>query len=144
MADMKVYDSSEISLVLGLISISEGLAEDAFVTIAFAENAFVTKVGADGTVTRSKTRNKSATITITLDQASAHNAELSAVYNLDVNAPNGAGVMPILIKDRQGTSLYIGAKAWISKHPDVTFGKNSTDRVWEISVASLEAITGGN
>jgi hypothetical protein len=144
MGDLKIYDGSEVSLVFAAIPIVSGYAEDEFCTIEFMEEAFKLVVGADGEVTRSKTNNRTAKIQFKLMQTSSANIALSALLNADIYTAGGASVAPVLVKDRQGTSLYSGAKAWLVKHPDASFSKTAKERVWEIQVADLAAITGGN
>lgn len=139
-----VYDCNEVSSVVCGIPIEGGYGEDTFIEIEYLSPAFVTKVGADGGVTRSKTNDNRAKVTLTLMQGSVENALLSAMHIIDKRASNGAGVGPCMIKDNQGTSLYAGEKSWIVSHPKVTFGKSGEMRVWEIEVANLEAFTGGN
>lgn len=140
----KVYDSKEVTIVFAGIPIDGGYGEDEFCSIEQNEEDFVIVVGTDGEVTRSKTNNQSAKVMITLMQSATVNAALSALNNLDKAAGNGAGVGPILIKDRQGTSLYTGAKAWIAKPPDAKFAKKAGPRVWELHVAALKRLDGGN
>lgn len=139
-----VYDSNAISATVCGIPIEGGFGEDTFIEIEYMSPAFETKVGADGSVTRSKTNDNRAKITVTLLQSSTENALLSAIHNIDKNAGNGAGVGPTMIKDNQGTSLYAGEKSWVSSHPKVAFAKGAEARAWEIEVASLESFTGGN
>lgn len=144
MSDFHVYDPNEVSILVCGIPIEGGFADGSFVEIAYTSDAFVTVVGADGDVTRSKTNDKRATITITLMQSSNSNQLLSALANLDQRAGNGAGVGPLLIKDNQGLSLYSGEHSWIAKQPDAVFDKTAGPRAWKIECAALEALTGGN
>ena len=140
----KVYDADQISMVVIGIPIVGGYADDEFCTIEQNEADFVTKVGTDGEVTRSKTNNRSATVKIKLMQSSDSNAALSTISNLDRSVPNGGGVGPLLIRDRQGTTLYTAAKCWIEKAPDATFARAAGPREWTIGVANLVRFDGGN
>ncbi len=139
-----IYDSNGMSSTVCGIPVEGGFGEDTFIEIEYLSPAFVTKVGADGSVTRSATNDNRAKITLTLMQSSIENALLSALHNIDKNAGNGAGVGPLLIKDNQGTSLYAGEKSWITGHPKVVFSKSGEARAWEIECANLESFTGGN
>lgn len=141
---LKIYDSKEVSIIFAGIPVDGGYAEGEFCRIEQTEEDFLTVIGTDGEVSRSKSNNKSAKVTLSLMQTAAVNAALSALNNLDKRAGNGAGVGPLLIKDRQGTSLYTASKAWISKPPDVSFDKTATARAWEITCADLERLDGGN
>lgn len=139
-----VYDPNEVTIVVCGIPIEGGFADGTFVEIAQDSDDFADVAGTDGDVSRSKTNDKRATITITLMSTALGNALLSALNAIDRRAGNGAGVGPCLIKDNQGTSLYAGEKSWIAKPPDVTFDKTATPRAWKIRVASLERLDGGN
>jgi Protein of unknown function (DUF3277) len=144
MGDLKIYDASEVSLIFAGIPISSGYAEGEFCKVERKEEGFSSVVGTDGEVTRSKTNNRMAKVTIRLMQSSSANAALTAIHNADLYTSNGAGVAPILIKDRQGTSLHSGAKAWIVKSPDASYDKTAKEREWEFEVADMFIFSGGN
>lgn len=140
----KVYDASEVSVSIAGIPIDSGYDDGEFLRIEQESDDFVDKAGTDGEVTRSKTNDRRATITILLMQSSLGNALLSALNNIDRLAGNGAGVGPFLCRDRQGTALYAAAESWISKPPNVSFDREPTAREWTIRVAVLERFDGGN
>ncbi len=138
------YDADQISIVFFGILIESGLADGEFCRIENQEDSFTTYVGTDGAVTRSKTKNNTATITlITSNSAGANNA-LSALWNVDIEGKNGSGVGPILIKDRSGTSLYTAEKCWITKPPSASFDRGATTREWVLMAANLKRLDGGN
>lgn len=139
----KNYDPKEITVTLAGILIG-GYADGAFVRIEQESDDFSDVVGTDGEVSRSKTSDRRATVTFALMQTSSSNALLSALNNLDKASPNGAGVGALIIRDRQGTSLYRAAHAWVQKPPDVAFDREPTSREWTIRCASLERLDGGN
>jgi hypothetical protein len=72
------------------------------------------------------------------------NKYLSALFTLDVNAPNGAGVGAFFAEDRNGLTKYIGAECWITKSPKRTFGQKPVVNEWKIRVAKLIPFEGGN
>ena len=140
----KIYDSNEVSIVFAMIPIDGGFGEDEFCKISPAAESFVETVGVDGSVTRSKTNNRMAEVTITLMQTSDANDALSVLVNLDESLPGGAGVGPIMIRDKSGRALHVGAKAWIKKKPDRVFKKGAEGRQWTIQVANLVSFDGGS
>jgi hypothetical protein len=71
---------------------------------------------------------------------SPSNKLLSAMYNADIKSPNGIGVGPLLIRNTQGATVFMGTQAWIQKMPKTTLGKNMGDKEWIIRVAKLEAV----
>lgn len=140
----KVYDANEVTVNVAGLPIESGYDDGEFCRIEQESDDFTDKVGTDGEVTRSKTNDRRATIAIILMQSSDGNALLSGLNNIDRLAGNGAGVGPLLIRDRQGTALYAAAECWISKPPDVSFDREPTAREWTLRCASLERFDGGN
>jgi hypothetical protein len=70
---------------------------------------------------------------------SPSNKLLSVMYNADIKAPNGIGVRPIMIRNTQGATVFMGTQAWIQKMPKSTLGPKLGSREWKIRVAKLEA-----
>jgi hypothetical protein len=140
---MKVYDPTEVTVSFAGIVI-QGYADGEFLRVEQESDDFSDVAGTDGEVSRSKTSDRRATVTFVLMQTSASNALLSAISNADRNAPGGAGVGALFIRDRQGTSLYRAAEAWISKPPNVTMDRSPTSREWTLRCANLQRLDGGN
>lgn len=138
---MKTYDPSAVDVIFGGLTIT-GFAED-IAEIDSAEEGYSTVVGADGIVTRVKNENTMCRVIFKLAQYSESNALLTAMYHVDRAAPGGAGVVPILIRDKNGTSLFASDKAWIVKLPPETYGKTATAREWLIDVADAKRFVGG-
>src|SRR5688572_26585332 len=115
---VKTYDADQITLSIAGIPLG-GYADDEFCTIEMETDAFTDVVGSDGEVSRSKTKDRRATIMVKLMQTSDSNDLLSALMNTDLNAPNGAGVGALLIRDRGGRAIYTSDACWVSKEPDV-------------------------
>lgn len=135
---MRVYDANEVSVIIGAIEIDAGFADGEFLRIEQETDDFADEVGTDGEVTRSKTNDRRATATILLMQTSASNQALSALSTLDRITPNGAGVVPFLVRDRNGGSLYEGQHCWIQRPPDVSMDRSATTREWTVRIAHLE------
>jgi len=139
---LKVYDADQVSVAFAGILLSSGYGDGEFVRIVQEADDFTDRVGTDGQVTRSKTNDRRAVVTVILAQTSDGNAALSALSNLDRNAPGGAGVGSLLIRDRQGTAIYQAEQCWIAKPPDVAFGRESADREWTLRCADLVRFDG--
>src|SRR4051794_20746490 len=118
---MRVFDPAKISIMFAG-RLLQGWADGDFVSISNTTDAFVSVAGTDGEVTRVKTNDRRATVTVTTMQSSPVNDMLSAIHTLDILTPNGQGVGPLNIADCNGTSLYAAEQAWIVKSPDATFG----------------------
>lgn len=143
-ANLKIYDSDQVSVSFSGIPINSGRPDGEFVRIEQASEDFKSKRGVDGQTTRSKTKDRSAKITLILMQSSDSNIILSAISNLDREANNGAGVGALLIRDIGGTSLYAAAECWIAKPPDVAFAGEAGPREWTLECAKLIRVDGGN
>lgn len=143
---MKNYDSNEVSCIAMGIPVETGRGDEAgkFIEIDALADAFVDTLSLDGEVSRSKTNDDRADITITIMSTSATNALFSALHLADKLAANGAGVGPLLIKDRQGLSLFAAAEAWIVRPPKREFGQKAVPLEWKIRAAKLNRFEGGN
>lgn len=141
---LKIYDSDQVSVSFSLIPLESGRAEDEFAKIEKTSAVFVTVVGTDGQVTRSKTLDERTKVTLTFMQTSKCNAILSAFLNADKLAANGAGVGVLSIRDRQGTSLFLAPEAWIEKEPDVVYRQKAEARAWTFECANPKRLDGGN
>ena len=141
---MKVYSAAEITVNVGGLSIDSGRGDDEFCEISKAEDTFTYKAGVDGEGTRSESKNSLHKVKLTLMKTSAGNAILSAIHNGDIAVPGGAGIVPILIRDRQGTSLFTSAEAWITKIPDTKYAKEAGTVEWMFDVHNPTSFVGGN
>jgi len=141
---VKTYDSNNILMIFGAIALEGGLGDGTFVSIEYNNDMFALKMGADGEGARSKSNDNSAKITFTLLQTSEANALLSAQHNIDKLSPSGDGIAPILIKDKEGTTLAAAATAWIVKSPNVEYGKEINEREWQLETDRLDILVGGN
>jgi hypothetical protein len=136
------YSADEVDVLIAGVPVT-GFADGEFITIEFPES-FTLQKGSDGDNTRSRTNDTTARVTIKLMQSSPSNDILSALYNADRLARNGAGVGAFMVKDNQGRSLYVAPACWIVKHPDVSFDREAQPREWVIDVSDIQPFTGGN
>lgn len=137
----KTYAAADVQVIFGTRRL-RGLAEDSFVEIDRDENTFTKSVGSDGEVSRSRTANKSATATITLQQTSEDNAYLQGLHNTDENT--GGGIQPFKVIDKSGTTVAIATEAWVEKPAPIGFARDSGTRAWVIALAKVDYSGGGN
>lgn len=138
---VKTYDPGQIGCAFGPAIIG-GFAEDSVVEVERNEAGWITHVGADGEVTRTRNRNKSGTVKFKLMRTSPSNDVLSAFMIEDELF--GTGVQPVTVKDLLGTTLHFGASAWIERPPPDSFEKEANDREWTIAVGDLDMFLGGS
>ena len=144
MGALKIWDLDQLSVIACGIPVDSGYGEGECIKVEWDEEDFTDKKGADGEMTRSKTYNGAASITITLMQTASANALFSALSLVDRKAKNGAGVGPMLLRDRGGATIYGASKSWIAARPSPTFGREATHRDWKFRCSDLEGFEGGN
>lgn len=126
---VKTYNPKEVTVALGN-HIVTGYADDSFVTIDPNGDGVTKKVGCDGEVVRSISPDKTFIVKVTLLQTSATNSFLQGRLNQD--RETGDGMFPVLIKDLKGGMVFSADAAWPIKPASRGFGKESTNREWEI------------
>lgn len=137
----KQYDAAKVVISFRGVLLS-GYADGDFCKVAFDEDAWTKTVGASGEVVRAKNNNRTGSIEVTLLQSSSSNDYLSAQYNIDELTGVGSGVLQVM--DLYGTTLMV-AEAWIKQVPEVTFGKEASQRAWMFDTAQIQfPIVGGN
>ena len=135
------YDPKQVTVIVGGNSIS-GFADGSFVKIERNEDSWTLQMGTDGEGTRSKSNNRSGKVTVTLMQSSDSNNILQGIATSD-ELTNG-GLVPILIKDGSGASLYMAEQAWSVKPPSSEFAREAGGREWVLETDSLQVFVGGN
>lgn len=143
MAETKFYDPDQVVITVGGVPI-QGYADGEFITVEQVSNAFDDVAGTDGEVARSKSNDRRATATIKLLQTSESNLYLSGLHNVDLAAPNGAGVVSFQMVDKQGQTIIHADQAWIVKFPDNSMDRTAKSREWQIRIAHVNRIEGGN
>ena len=138
---LKTYDGAEVSIIVGGRSI-KGLAETDAVTVARETEAFTTRAGLKGGVTRSKSSDRRGTITIKLEQTSLDNDYFSSLLLLDEKS--AGGFVEILVRDAKGTTQHSAVEAWLQKFPDDAKGKEAGEIDWVFNCAELLMFIGGN
>jgi hypothetical protein len=143
MARAKFYDPQSVAIT-AFGALMQGFAQDTMIKIEQMSDAFVSEVGVDGEVARSKVSDRRVKVTLSLLQTSASNAVLSAQLILDQAAPNGAGVGSFRMEDLQGGTLVQGQQAWITKMPDNEMSRSAKAREWVIEIADAQRFEAGN
>ena len=138
---IRTYDPKQVVITIGGVPMS-GFSDGTFLEVAREEATWTKVVGADGYVTRGKTNNYSGTVTLTLKQSSPSNDVLSGFIALD--ELSNSGVVPVLIKDLSGNSVYFSGQGWVQQYATSTFGKDINDREWTIALADLDLFVGSN
>ena len=137
---VKTLDPKKHSIIFG--SPIKGFADGTYINIEPSSDVWARTTGADGLTTRVRQNDDTATITITLMQSSDSNDILSAILTAD--KLSGAGIIPILIKDNSGRSVFSAPEAWIAAKPAQGAGKDVENREWVIHTGEAFDFIGGN
>lgn len=138
---IKSYDPAQVLTVFSAVPLV-GYAPGSFIKVSRNSEMFKVHVGSDGEGARSKSNDKSGTVSVTLMQSSPSNDVLSGFAAADELA--GAGVGPLLIKDNSGRTVVMAQNAWVKKLPDNEFGQELGQREWVFETDDLEVFTGGS
>lgn len=138
---LKTYDGAEVSVIVGGRPIT-GLTKEGAVSIDRQEDAWMTRRGLKGNVTRSKNNNKGTDITIKVEQTSKDNDYFSEKAIADEKT--ASGVVSLLIRDAKGSTLVDAPECWIRKMAKADFGMESGEREWVFECASADMFVGGN
>lgn len=141
---LKTYDPNLYDVIFAGVRLNEGTADGQFIQVQTNAPPFSKKVGADGTVTRARSADRSGSMTVTLMQTSEINDTLSGILAADRAAANGSGVGALLIQDRAGSTVLRAAKAWIADDPDMSLELEASTRAWVIDFADGDITHGGN
>lgn len=133
MGVIKTYNCKEVTIALGN-HIATGLADDSFVAIESSGDGVTKKVGCDGEIVRSISPDDTYIVKLSLLQTSGTNSFLQQKFNQDQKT--GEGMFPILIKDLKGGMVFSSDAAWPIKPTSRGFGKEATNREWEIHTGS--------
>ncbi|ATW58391.1 hypothetical protein CNR37_00184 [Pseudomonas phage ventosus] len=128
----------------GIAHIVSGYSEDSIVNIERVAETFTMYTGADNTSTRIYNANKSATVTLSLQQTSASNDILSLLYSNDAASRNSSGLFSLQISDNSGRSRYFSDDAYVGVVPNSGFSNTMQTRDWVLHAHNLDTYIGGN
>lgn len=140
----KDYDPTAVSIALGAPGSSHtisGLADGTFVSIDRNNQAWTVVSGAGGEHARSKSSDRSGTITLTLMQTSISNDYLSQMMTDDETSNSGKRTLNII--DANGDTVVICSEIWVQQAPTIEYGKDLGDREWTLEAGDIDIIVGG-
>lgn len=137
---IKTYDPKENILIVGG-SIIGGYQDGEYINAERTEDMYTKYSGADGEAARAKSNNKWIRLVCTLAQTSLSNDVLSALAKLDEES--NRGVVPVIFKEINATSLIFSANGFISKMPPIVRSKEIGGVAWAFDLAQAEQYIGG-
>lgn len=130
---LKAYDPTQVIVVIGGVPVPhEG------VEVGYDEEQYEFTVGVQGEPVRTKNANRLGTVLVKVLQTNPANDALSTAQ--------AAGLLvPVLIKDFNGTTLHMMAEGTIVDVPKKTYGKTG-DQVneWKVRGVLTTAFVGSN
>ncbi len=142
MAGVLTYDPKKVQVIFGTKQLS-GFSDDSIISINPHGEGMQLYVGADGEVGRSIDPDHTFEVSISLATTSQSNTYLSNVYNLD--RTTGKGMLPLLIKDLAGDTVFFAKEAWVANFPEAGRGRTIDTQEWTIQTGQVDnPIIGGN
>lgn len=144
------YDPQKVSVSI-VVNAAAGLeqssisaddyAEGTFIRVSRARPMWSKRVGATGSVTRSKSNDRSGSCSLTLEQGSAINALLTKLAKADDDT--NAGVAALLIKDQSGGDLASGKNCWLVGPADLMKSAEAGTVEWTFDIDVLDVQNNG-
>lgn len=142
MPEVRTYAPDFVLVIVGGIPLS-GFAEDSMLTLAPMADLVTSSSGADGEVARSLNTDRRFTLTLTLQQTSPSNDVLSGIAAAD--RLSGGRMVPVMVQDLRGRTMFMAEQGWVSRLPDIGFGREAGDREWQITTGPPSVwFAGGN
>lgn len=135
MAKVQTYNPKQVLIALGNHSVT-GYADDSFINVEKNGDGTVKKVGCDGEIVRAIDPDKSYKVTLSLLQTSPSSKFLQQQFDRDQK--DGEGIFPVLIKDLKGGVIFSADSGWVAKPAARGYGKDSTNREWEIDTGEAD------
>lgn len=143
MAGVGFYNADQYVISMGGVRI-QGFADGEFCNIKPTRPKFERVVGVDGEVARGRNSDRTIIAKFILLQTSASNLYLSTLIQTDMDAPNGAGVVPLLMQDISGNSIVTAAQAWAVDFPELSYDRGVKTCEWTIETGMAIYVAGGN
>ena len=127
MAIPTVYDPTRVSVIWGALAI-KGYAPGRFITMRRDDPVWTTVVGTNGEFKRTRQRNKSGTVELTLRSTHAVNRALGILLKADESS--GLMIAPLVIIESLNGALVATTDAWLERYPEMSYGTDEGDTVW--------------
>lgn len=138
---VRTYNPGKVQVIVGG-AILTGFASGTFVKVSRSEDEFKGYAGTTGEQSRAAVLDKSGMCEVTLASTSPDNALLEAITAAD--RVTGGAPIPIMVRDRSGTTLFFTETGWLQKVPDREFGAEVVGVAWQFRMADVRGVHGGN
>ena len=142
MAALVEYDPRAVVMTWGPTLLTRGIPQGNFVTIERNSVTWELRRGGDGEVARVRTNDFSGRISFTLRRGSQTNTALAA--QLQVDEITGLIILPFLLKDLSGVTLWASPIAFLEGFPIDSYGGDEGTREWTLLCDPLIPFPGGS
>jgi hypothetical protein len=144
MADIGVYSAAEVTLsVGGATANASDLGQGDAIKVTPSGPTFKLRKGIGGGASRAR-QYPHIEITIKVRQTSSYNSILSAILTADRATAGGAGIVPVVLKDRLGTHTLVEVGGFIEGDPEVVYGEEESDLEWKVICPDPNQFVGGH
>lgn len=112
------------------------------ITIAMAGDKNTMNVGADGKVMHSKHADKSGHVTVRLQQTSAINQVLMAIYDAQQSIDAVWGTNVIIVTQKQSGDITTCTSVAFKKKPDIKYEREGAVYEWQFDCGSIDTTLG--
>lgn len=139
---VKTYDPANCTLSVNGIIIS-GFAAGTFINIERSADMWSKQIGASGEGARTKSNDRSGSISFTLMKTADSNKVMSALAILDENTSGGA--VPVQFEENGTDNVVVAETAWVRKMPNSEFSNSEPGgREWVMDTDILTMAISGN
>lgn len=151
-ANLGNYSPEDVVMILNSLPncpkpfshVVSGTAEGTFITFERGVDRATLQMGSDLTAGRVLRRNKSGTITLSLNSYAETNDFLSELARLDEESHNSDYIFSVTIKDMTGRSVFYAPQAFLGNDPSMSFSTDGDTRDWTITVVNAQRHIGGS
>lgn len=128
------YDPGLVTVIIGGRTMV-GFHSGSFVKVSRKTDTWKHEKGSQGDGVRTRSRDKSGELVITLQATSPSNADLREIMEADENPLGIPDTVAVLVKYNgiNGAELWAAKDGWINKPADGEFGDEHTPREWTIT-----------
>lgn len=125
--------------------IVSGFAKDSMVDIEYPDAVWTEKTLSAGETVRTHSKDNTLRMTVHLDQTSASNDYLSAIYKFDERDPTGLdGIFTCTFADKSSRTFAYSAQCFVKRPMSYSFGSDTSVRDWVIVLTDAEQQLGGS
>lgn len=130
------YSPQDVIVSVGPVILT-GFSDGDAVTARASDDVSTMRTGLDGGVARTINASHTGEFEFRLLQAAGANTQLTEIFNTNDLSNRGRAVVPVSIVHVSGAEVAVATEAWLKTMPEMTFGKETGERVWVLSCADL-------